>query len=293
MKRKVIRIRLFTLMFGLTSLGWLSAGIGQDQAQPNAPESRSDLFETDNLVAWCVVPFDSKARGPAERAAMLSRLGFTKLAYDWRQQHVESFEEEILELKKRGIDFFAFWSQHDSMFDLCEKHGIQPQFWIMIPEVNAENQKSQVEAAGRALQPLVEKAMAINCKVGLYNHGGWGGEPANMIQVCEWLREHCETESVGIVYNLHHGHAHVDGFQKTLDEMLPYLLCLNLNGMNRDAQPKILTIGQGEFDDRLLRQIKESGYQGPIGILDHRSEMDAEESLRLNLNGLAEWVENQ
>ncbi len=42
----------------------------------------SDLFARSNLVAWCIVPFDSQKRGPEERAAMLERLGLRRLAYD-------------------------------------------------------------------------------------------------------------------------------------------------------------------------------------------------------------------
>ena len=30
--------------------------------------------------------------------------------------------------------------------------------------------------------------------------------------------------------------------------MQPYLLCLNLNGMNDNAQPKILPVGSGQHD---------------------------------------------
>ena len=41
-----------------------------------------DLFRRDNLVAWCIVPFDAQKRGPEERAAMLERLGFRHFAYD-------------------------------------------------------------------------------------------------------------------------------------------------------------------------------------------------------------------
>src|SRR5687768_9449389 len=39
-------------------------------------------FSRENLVAWCIVPFDSTKRGPEERAAMLDRLGFRRFAYD-------------------------------------------------------------------------------------------------------------------------------------------------------------------------------------------------------------------
>ena len=59
-----------------------------------------------------------------------------------------------------------------------------------------------------------------------------------------------------------------------------------LNGMNTGAKPKILPIGKGEHDDKLLRIIAASGYTGPIGILDHRSDTDAEVALRQNLGGL-------
>lgn len=41
----------------------------------------------------------------------------------------------------------------------------------------------------------------------------------------------------------------------------------------------------------MIRVVLTSGYQGPIGILDHRSEMDAEQSLRENLEGLKRLVE--
>ena len=32
---------------------------------------KTDVLRRENLVAWCIVPFDAKKRGPAERAAML------------------------------------------------------------------------------------------------------------------------------------------------------------------------------------------------------------------------------
>ncbi|MBO65778.1 MAG: hypothetical protein CL509_05810, partial [Actinobacteria bacterium] len=66
------------------------------------PVAAADNFAKDKLVAWCIVPFDAKQRGPAERAAMLKRLGLKRVAYDWRAKHVAEFEEEILQYKKHG-----------------------------------------------------------------------------------------------------------------------------------------------------------------------------------------------
>jgi sugar phosphate isomerase/epimerase len=67
--------------------------------------------------------------------------------------------------------------------------------------------------------------------------------------------------------------------------MVPYLYCLNLNGMNIDG-PKILPLGEGKEDAKILRMIKESGYKGPIGIIGHVADEDAEIVLSRNLAGL-------
>ena len=79
-----------------------------DQTKP--PEIGKSLYSRENLVAWCIVPFDSKRRSPEERAAMLERLGFKRFAYDWRAEHVASFDAEMEALKKRGIKLEAFWA---------------------------------------------------------------------------------------------------------------------------------------------------------------------------------------
>jgi len=243
-------------------------------------------FHRDRLVAWCIVPFDAKQRGPAERADMVRRLGLARVAYDWRDNHVPTFEDEILQYQRQKIEYFAFWSWHDAMEPLIQKHGIHPQIWLMFPEPAGETQQQKAEAAARALMPLVEKTGRLGLKLGLYNHGGWSGEPANMAAVCGVLREQHGVQHVGIVYNLHHAHDHIADFEQQLAILQPWLLCLNLNGMNDNAQPKILPIGDGKHERRLIELILKSGYSGPIGVIDHREQLDAEESLRQNLTGL-------
>ena len=42
----------------------------------------------------------------------------------------------------------------------------------------------------------------------------------------------------------------------------------------------------------MIRTVVESGYDGPIGILDHREQLDARESLLENRDGL-EWVRKE
>ena len=175
----------------------------------NKPAS---VFAKDNLVAWCIVPFDANKRGPEARAEMLDRLGIKSVAYDWRQEHVPTFEEEILAYKRHDLDYFAFWSWHPDMASLIEKHGIRPQIWSTVPSPKAETEGATVEAAAKSLLPLVEQSRKLGCPFGLYNHGGWGGEPHNLVAVCRWLRENANADHVGIVYNFHHGHEHIEDF---------------------------------------------------------------------------------
>ena len=255
-----------------------------------APLAAAELFDKQNLAAWCIVPFDAAKRGPEARAAMVAKMGIKKIAYDWRQEHVVEFEREILAYQKHGIEFFAFWGAHDEAFRLFEKYKLHPQLWIMM-KGTGETQEAQVKSAAEGLLPILAKAKAVGSQVGIYNHGGWGGEPENMVAVCYYLKKNHATDNVGIVYNLHHGHSHLDRLPKAIEAMKPHLLCLNLNGMDLAGDTKgrkILPLGVGTQDVKVLRQIRASGYSGPIGILNHTDE-DAEGRLLDNLDGL-KWL---
>jgi hypothetical protein len=49
---------------------------------------------------------------------------------------------------------------------------------------------------------------------------------------------------------------------------------------------KLLYLGEGDRELELMRIIQDSGWRGQVGILNHRTEIDAEEGLRRNLEGL-------
>jgi azurin/sugar phosphate isomerase/epimerase len=252
--------------------------------------SAADLFDKQNLAAWCIVPFDAAKRGPEARAEMVAKMGIKKIAYDWRQEHVAEFEREILAYQKHGIEMFAFWGAHDEAFRLFEKYKLHPQLWIMM-KGTGDTQEAQIKSAAEGLLPILAKAKAIGSQVGIYNHGGWGGEPENMVAVCDYLKKNHATDNIGIIYNLHHGHSHLDRLPKAIEAMKPHLLCLNLNGMDIAGDTKgrkILPLGVGTQDVKVLRQIRASGYSGPIGILNHTNE-DAEGRLLDNLDGL-KWL---
>jgi sugar phosphate isomerase/epimerase len=267
---------------------------GAEPAKTAPAEAR--LFAKDNLMAWCIVPFDAKKRGPEERAVMLEKLGLKHFAYDWRAEHIPTFDAEIAALKKHGVALDAFWfptelnAEAKQILDALKRNGVRTQLWVTGgggPTKTTEEQRQRVAAEVARLKPICEAAKEIGCSVGLYNHGGWFGEPENQLEILKVL----DMPNVGLVYNQHHGHEHIDRFAELLQKMKPHLLCLNLNGTVYEGEKKgkkILPIGAGELDLPLLQVIARSGYAGPIGILNH-TDLDAEARLQDNLDGLA-WL---
>ncbi len=257
-------------------------------------ENTTSIFSKDNLVAWCIVPFDASKRGPKERAEMLERLGLKSLAYDWREEHVPTFDEEVVQLRKHGIRMVAFWwaagwpdNPNESPrarrnLEFFKRNNLKLDVWATshAPE-ELSTDEEKYEFAARCADILATELDKLDCRLSLYNHGGWGGEPRNMVEIVKRVK----SKNVGIVYNFHHGHEHLDDMPEAFYAMLPYLTCVNLNGMTKGG-PKILPLGQGEEDLKILKMIRDSGYKGPIGILDERSYLDAELSLRENLDGL-------
>ena len=149
----------------------------------------------------------------------------------------------------------------------------------------AGDQATKVQAAADILRPIAAAADKIGCRVALYNHGGWFGEPENQVAIIKLLG----MPNVGIVYNFHHGHPHIDRFPELFRQMQPYLLAVNLNGMVKDGDAqgkKILTLGKGDQELNMMHVIRDSGWRGPVGIIDHLPDTDSEVTLRENLEGL-------
>ena len=267
----------------------------QDQSVPQSDRAMPlpTAFETENLVAWCIVPFDAAKRTPEQRSQMLKRLGMRRVAYDWRSEHVAEFEREIQAYRANGLQMFAFWDWHEALRPLIERYGMQPQIWSWYRQARQPNVDDPIEYAIQQLSERIELTRDLGLKLGLYNHGGWSGEPKTLAAICQRLRENHGVDHVGIVYNLHHAHERMATFADDLALMKPYLLCLNVNGMlsPEDAdvtqqQNKIRAVGSGPDDAQWMGEILASGYRGPIGILDHRNDLDAEVSLRRNIDGL-------
>lgn len=252
----------------------------------SAAVKSAKLFRPQNLIAWCVVPFDANNRGPEERAQMLKRLGFTMFVWDWRDKHLPEFDAEVAALKKHGVKLQGLWvtsDRFDTILALVTRHKLKTELWYSFTqdkEFRALPDDRKLEVTVEAVGKAAKAAQAAGCKLGLYNHRGWFGEPENQLAIIKRVN----MPNVGIVYNFHHAHTHVARFPELLAMMKPYLYAININGMKEGEE--ILPVGSGNQELGMLQAIQRSGYQGPIGILGHRPEVDVELALTANLRGL-------
>ena len=255
----------------------------------------ANIYGRDNLIAWCIVPFDSKNRGPVERAEMLNKLGINKLAYDWREKHIPTFDAEIEALKAHHITLQAFWlhSAPDpekdknlaTILEVLKRNKVKTQLWLMvtgIPNLDDMTQEEKVKAHAKPIAYIAQKAAEIGCTVGLYNHGGWYGEPENQLEIISYLKK----PNIGIVYNFHHAEEQIDRFPQFFPEMLPHLLAINLSGLKKGNPVKVVPIGQGDAETKMIQIVKKSKYLGPIGIINEETAPDAEVGLSMNTDGL-------
>lgn len=256
----------------------------------------ADPWARDQIQAWCIVPYDAKQRTPAERARMLLDLNLRAYAYDFRPVHVPTFDEEVEVMKKHGIAITAWWfpTQMNDMartiLGVIDRHGIKPELWIMGTGAIARNSTEQAQRVAEEttrLRPLVEAARSRSLRVLLYNHGGWFGDPENQVQVLQSLRREGFT-NVGIVYNFHHAHDHIRHFDKIWPRISDYVEAINLSGIVPDGDrkdQKILYLSEGTEELAMIRTIRSSGWRGRVGVLSHRTEFDAADTLRTNLAG--------
>jgi sugar phosphate isomerase/epimerase len=274
----------------------------QDQVKAQKARGTDNIYARDNLIAWCIVPFDVKNRGPVERAEMLNKLGITMLAYDWREKHVPSFDAEIEALKKHHIRLQAFWlnsgpnPENDKnlakIFEVLKRQGVKTEIWCMvtgIKDLDKMSQEEKVKAIAKPIRYIAEKAAEIGCSVGLYNHGGWYGDPENQLQVISYLK----LPNIGIVYNLHHAESDLDNFAGFFPKILPHLYAVNLMGLKKGNPVKVVPIGEGDAEAAMIKIVKDSNYRGPIGIINEETAPDAEVGLSMNINGLKKILAEQ
>jgi sugar phosphate isomerase/epimerase len=260
----------------------------------------ADVFERGNLLAFNIIPFDSAHRTPIERAAMLKRLRIERMAIDWRKRDVPNFDAEIAAMRASSIAIQGFWVRGDMypernaprtedgslelVLETLKRNHLKTQIWdpfdaddafMALPE------ERRLARATEAVRYVAQRAQQIGCSVAIYAHGGWMGEPENELKVLKAVG----MDNVGIVYDYEHARPQIDRFPEFFPKLAPHLYAVLLMGMQAGG-PENMDVGDGAQDLGMLKVIRDSGYRGPIGILNHVETRDAEVGLRANMEGL-------
>lgn len=260
----------------------------------NVPEN---IFSKENLIPWSIVGFDVKERSPEQRLQMLQNLGYSQYGYGHRQRHLPTMAKEWDLAKDKGIRVHNVWlyinldkdkpgflrDQNEAVFKNLKETKLETQIWVGMDPKFFENvlDATAFEKTKNMIAYLSARAKSLGCKIALYNHGGWYGNPKNQLEIISQLPK----EEIGIVYNFHHAHEDLENFKENIQMMYPYLWCVNLNGMQKDG-PKISTIGEGDLEKKMIDELLRLGYEGPWGILGHVKGGDPEIILEANYRGL-------
>ena len=263
---------------------------------PNCQSTPDRQLDMDNYYAWCIVPYDNQNRTPEQRIEMLKELGFKAYAYDWREEHLPGMVREIQLAQENDLEMVAVWMWIDSrdaagnlspnnqkVLEALAETGLKTQIWVSFPDDYFDDldEEQKIEKAAEMISYISLEAEDLGCKVGLYNHGGWFGNPKSLVSIIESM----PRLDLGIVFNFHHAHNMIEEFPELVADMKPHLWAVNLNGMIPDG-PKILPIGKGEREAYMISVLKDNGFHGPFGILGHVNDADVKTILAQNLKGL-------
>lgn len=284
------------VLFCCLAIQGISAEPTEAEVKAKRAAAAEKLFAKENLAAWCIVPSDTQKRTPEQRAEMLVDLGLTKEVYDWRDNHIPEFDDELDQLTKRNIEMTGFWlvcgldpanERHAKLVvEFLQRRNVRGcQLWVVVGGTEGiADENERVEKVATAVQWLADEMKKIDGSVLLYNHGGWFGEPENMIKIIEASNR----RNVWISYNFHHAHHRIADFEPMLKKMVPYLKNISLNGMVIDGDKNgrlILPIGSGDCERDMIRAICDSGYDGQISVICDIM-ADVKEVIRGNLEGL-------
>lgn len=254
----------------------------------------------DKISPWCIIGFDSLDRTPKQRIAMLNDMGFTRYGYNRGKGEFDEMIKEFNLAKENNIEVVSIFlwlnAKRDSIGKLSPSNQTllnnlklveqKPTIWLSFSNnfFKDLNQEESIQLSIEMIEFIKLKADELGCKLALYNHHGWFGNPYNQIQILDELND----DSITMVYNFHHAHEYVNEFPEIAKKIVPYLSFVNLNGVKKEG-PQILPIGKGDYEFEMIEHLNREGFNGPWGILGHIKTEDVQNVLIRNIDGLELW----
>ncbi|WP_084075369.1 phosphotransferase [Demequina sp. NBRC 110052] len=270
-------------------------------------------------VAATHLGYDSVPRTPRERAAMLQRIGISRVVWDWREDSVGALASQMDAFRAAGIALEGLWApvplpepaapDYDSRFGEVPPltlalmreaalRGLSPDLWTPLaygppgppPEISDREHAVEVTRAADHLAPLATAAQDFGMGLVLANHGGWGGEPRTMVDVVTALGAR-GLRNVGVALQLQHGHHLVPELDRHLATLGDNVVAVVLSGVDAGAQLSgrlVLPFGAGSRDRWTLHALLDSAWSGRV-LVHAMGDDDAEARLLDSVEGL-EWM---
>ncbi len=189
-----------------------------------------------------------------------------------------------------------------TILDAFKRHNVHPVFWVYPQGGDAseiklppDKQEERLKAEVAKLEALSKKATPYGVKLVLYNHNGWWGSVENQLAMIERLKQR-GVRDVGMVYNFTHArdkhHDDSKEFATLWPKMKPYVVQVNITGMNMDDVKNVKYPSEGDGEIEMMRIIQQSGWHGAIGIPAEKGGAgvnDAEVTLRNYIIGI-DWI---
>ncbi len=250
---------------------------------------------------------------------MLRAMGLTKIIWDWRDEHVDTFDAELDALRQNHIELSGIWtpspmpafeepdyasrfgvvaSRIKTLITEAARRGHTPDLWTQIAfggpgtptPLSEQVHRAEVMRAADHLTGLVRLARGHGMCVVLTNHGGWAGEPLTLVDVVSELARR-GLGNVGIGFRLQHAHHLIADLDLHLATMSEHLVAVMLSGADAGAELTgrvILPFGAGSRDRWVTHALLESGWQGQL-VVHAVGHDDSEARLLDSLEGW-EWA---
>ncbi len=251
---------------------------------------------TNEFFAMDTGTIDANHKTAEAQVAMLKELGYAGGAY-WERNPKRGdydLEDMLRELDKAGLKIYPLYigvwlDRRGQKFTAPVGESIEllrgrdGMIWLHIMcDKCKKSSEAADERAVEIIREVADKAAEAGVRLVLYPH------------VNEWLERHGDAlrvvkkvgrENVGLSFNLFH-RLRVegpDGIEEQLEELMPYLFTVTINGSSLTGS--IETLDSGEYDVYgLLKKLEELGYEGPIGLQGWGIKGDVHENLRRSMN---------
>ena len=266
-QRRIPWVSAFSFVFILNFAGAIFA------------QSTSERFEPE-LFAFQTGFANADSKAPKDLVRLVDESGFDGVEL----MGLDQLHEFLPHLRSRGLKLHSLYLKLDldqpdrpldpRWNDMLNRHGSEMHavwFHIHSQKYGRSDPAGDSECV-KILRRISDQVSPYKMTIGIYQHVGlWAERFSDGVRVARKV----DRPNVGAVFNLCHYLKTVgaENLEKELSDAFPHLALVSINGADQGETTSmgwgklIQPLDQGTFDvTRVLRVLKNRGYEGPIGL---------------------------